>query len=145
LAKSRNLHLAISAIIITIISLSYGLFPDKILPWLFDFKVESNDLKQVFRSTMGLYLGMVILWVTGIFKPVLWRTATITNVFFMGSLSAGRVISLIIDGIPSIPFSVGLVVELILALWGIINLKKYREDLYQAGPGQDSVAFEKEI
>ena len=131
MAKNKNLHLTVSAIIITIISLSYGLFPDKILPAVFDFKVESNDLKQVFRSMMGLYLGMVILWVTGIIKPVLWRTATITNVFFMVSLSAGRVISLIIDGIPSILFSIGLVLELILALWGIINLKKYKEHLYQ--------------
>jgi hypothetical protein len=131
LAKSKNLHLTISAIIITIISLSYGLFPDKILPRVFDFKVASNDLKQVFRATMGLYLGMAILWVTGIFKPVLWRTATITNVFFMVSLAAGRVISLIIDGIPSIPFSIGLVLELTLALWGLINLKKYRAHLYQ--------------
>ena len=75
---------------------------------------------------MGLYLGMVILWVIGIFKSVYWRIATIINVFFMVGLSTGRIISIIIDGIPSISFSIGLALELILGLWGIINLKKYR-------------------
>jgi len=126
LTSKKNLHLAISIIIITIISLTYGLFPNIILPNLFDFKVESTDLKQVFRAMMGLYLGMVILWVTGIFKPLYWRTATISNVFFMVGLASGRIISLMIDGVPSISFLVGLGLELTLAFWGITNLNKYR-------------------
>jgi len=131
LIKSKNLHLTVSAIIITIISLTYGLFPDNVLSKIFDFKVGSNDLKQVFRATMGLYLGMVILWVTGIFKPDYWRTATIANVFFMLGLATGRIISLITDGTPSISFSVGLALELTLGLWGIINLKKDKANLSQ--------------
>ena len=131
MTKRKNLHLTISAIIITVVSLTYGLFPNNILPKFFDFNVESVDLKHVFRATMGLYLAMVILWVTGIFKPVHWRTATITNVFFMVGLSTGRIISLIIDGIPSISFSIGLALELALAIWGIINLKNYRANPYQ--------------
>jgi hypothetical protein len=126
LTKSKNLHLTISAIIITAIAFAYGLFPGNVLPRIFDFQVGSTDLKQVFRATMGLYLGMAILWVTGIFKPVYWRTATITNVFFMGGLAAGRIISVLTDGIPSLSFSIGLALELLLAAWGVINLKKYR-------------------
>lgn len=122
---SKNLHLATSAIIVTIVSLTYGLFPNNILPKLFDFRVESIDLTQVFRATMGLYLGMVGLWLTGMFKPYFWRTATIANIFLMFGLASGRIISLVVDGIPSIFFCAGLVVELILAIWGITNLKKY--------------------
>ena len=75
---------------------------------------------------MGLYLGMVALSVIGIFNPRHWRTATISTVFFMLGLAVGRIISLALDGIPSIYFSVGLVLELILAFWGIINLNKYK-------------------
>ena len=75
---------------------------------------------------MGLYLGVVVLWVIGIFKPFHWRTATISNVFFMTGLALGRIISLVVDGVPSIAFSVGLALELTLALWGIRNLNKYR-------------------
>ena len=75
---------------------------------------------------MGLYVGMVVLWMIGIFNPLYWRTATISNVFFMFGLASGRIISLVLDGIPSVYFSVGLILELTLALWGILNLNKYR-------------------
>jgi uncharacterized protein YacL len=126
LITSKNFHLTISAIIITAIALAYGLFTNNILPKLFDFTVESIDLKHVFRATMGLYLGMVVLWVIGIFKPLHWRIATISNVFFMTGLALGRIISLVVDGVPSISFSIGLALELTLALWGIRNLSKYK-------------------
>ena len=75
---------------------------------------------------MGLYLGMVALSVIGIFKPRHWRTSTISTVFFMSGLALGRIISLVLDGIPSIYFSAGLALELTLAFWGIINLNKYK-------------------
>ena len=126
--NSKNLHLTISATLITVIALTYGLFPNNILPKLFDFNVGSTDLKNVFRAMMGLYLGMVVLWLIGIFKPFHWRIATISNVFFMIGLAVGRIISLAIDGLPSIFFSVGLVLELILAVWGIRNLNKYKAE-----------------
>jgi hypothetical protein len=125
LTNWKNLHLTISATLITVISLTYGLFPNSILPKFFDFNVDSTDLKHVFRATMGLYLGMVVLWVIGIFKPLHWRIATISNVVFMIGLASGRIISLAIDGMPSILFSTGLVLELVLAFWGIKNLIKY--------------------
>ncbi len=73
---------------------------------------------------MGLYLGMVAWWVTGVLKPQYWRAATITNVLFMLGLASGRILSLIADGIPSVYFIVGLGLELLLAAWGIGNLYK---------------------
>ncbi|MEO6456287.1 MAG: DUF4345 domain-containing protein [Ginsengibacter sp.] len=127
MTTSKNLHLIISAIIITVISFIYGLFPNKLLPELFDFNVESVDLKHFFRAIMGLYLAMVVLWITGILKPFYWRIATISNVFFMIGLALGRIISLAVDGIPSITFSVGLALELTLAFWGIRNLKNTKQ------------------
>jgi hypothetical protein len=129
LINRKNLHLAISAIILTIVSLTYGLSPNNILPKLFDFEVESIDLKHTFRATMGLYLGMAILCLFGISKTRQWRTATISNIFFMIGLAVGRIISLVVDGIPSIYFSVGIVLELTLAIWGIINLNKYQSTI----------------
>lgn len=119
------MHLTISAFFVTIIALTYGLFPNNILPKLFDFNVETIDLKHAFRAMMGLYLSMIVLWGIGIFKTSFWRTATISNIFFMTGLALGRMISLTVDGVPSIYFSAGLVLELTLAFWGIRNLKKY--------------------
>jgi len=120
---NKNLHLGVSSCAILLVGLTYGIYPTKVLPLLFDFNVESLDLKNVFRAIMGLYLGMGIYWILGITKSYYWRTATLTNVIFMGGLAFGRIISLLADGIPSISFTIGLVLEIFFMLWGIRNLK----------------------
>lgn len=119
----KNLHLGITFITIGFVGLAYGICPGKILPLLFTFKVESVDLNHVFRATMGLYVGFATYWIIGIFKFEHWRNATLSSVIFMGGLAFGRMVSIIIDGLPSVAFLVGTVVELVLMLWGINNLK----------------------
>lgn len=121
----KNLHLAVSIILIIPIALVYGLYPGFTLPKLFDFKIESTDLTSIFKAIMGLYLSMAVIWIIGIFKSKFWVTATITNIVFMGGLAFGRLISLIVDGIPTIYFLSGLIIELVLAFWGLKSLKKY--------------------
>ena len=127
MTKPENLHLTVSAILIIVIALGYGLFPNEVLSRLFSFTVDSTDLKRVFRATMGLYMAMTAFWITGIYNPAYRRSATITNVLFMSGLAAGRIVSLIADGVPSTLFLTGLVLELILACWGIWNLKKIQQ------------------
>ena len=122
----KKIHLLISVFFIIPIGLTYGLYPKIILSELFDFTVSTTDLSNVFRALMGLYLGMAGFWIAGIVKPKFWKVATITNVIFMGGLALGRLLSLFLDGIPSIYFSIGLIIEILLALWGIVNLKKYQ-------------------
>jgi hypothetical protein len=119
----RNLHLGLAALTIGLVGLSYGLCPAKILPFLFDFKVESVDLNHVFRAMMGLYLGFASYWIIGIFKVEHWRAATLSNIVFMGGLAIGRMVSILIDGIPSVVFLIGTVVEILFMLWGINNLR----------------------
>lgn len=119
----RNLHLGISATIVGIVGLSYGICPSILLPFLFDFKVESVDLSHVFRAMMGLYLGFASFWIIGIFKFEHWRNATLSNIIFMGGLAFGRMVSILVDGIPSVLFLIGTVMEILFMLWGILNLK----------------------
>ena len=45
----------------------------------------------------------------------------------MGGLALGRIISILFDGIPSLPFSIGTVAEILFMFWGIRNLKKETE------------------
>lgn len=123
----KNIHLLLSAVIIIIAGLVYGVSPDKTLPGLFDFRVETTDLKNVFRAIMGLYLGMAAIWIIGIIKPGLWFTATLMNVIFMGGLAIGRLISLLTDGWPSVYFIAGLLAELLLAFWGVLNLTNFKK------------------
>lgn len=119
----RNLHLGISATIVGIVGLSYGICPSILLPFLFDFKVESVDLSHVFRAMMGLYLGFASFWIIGIFKFEHWRNATLSNIIFMGGLAFGRMVSILVDGIPSVLFLIGTVMEILFMLWGIKNLR----------------------
>lgn len=119
----RNLHLGIASLIIGFVGLGYGLFPNQVLPFLFDFKVESVDLSHVFRAMMGLYLSFATYWIIGIFKFEHWRNASLSNIIFMGGLALGRMVSIIIDGVPSAPFLIGTVLEILFMLWGILNLK----------------------
>lgn len=121
--RTWNLHLGIGSITICIVGLSYGLWPEKVLPFLFDFKVESVDLNHVFRAMMGLYLGFATYWIIGIFKEEHWRGATLSSIVFMGGLAIGRMVSILIDGIPSVVFLIGTVVEILFMLWGINNLR----------------------
>ncbi len=121
--RLRNLHLGIASITIGLVGLTYGIYPGKILPLLFDFKVESVDLNHVFRATMGLYLGFATYWIIGIFKFEHWRSATLSNIIFMGGLALGRIVSIIIDGVPSVAFLIGTIIEILFMLWGINNLK----------------------
>lgn len=120
---SKKLHLAISALIILAMGLTYGMYPDKILPFLFDFSAESVDLKNVFRALGGLYVTMAMFWIFGLVNPKYRDQATLTIVLFMGGLAFGRAISFLIDGV-SIPFVRGFIIELLLAIWGIFNLRK---------------------
>ena len=121
--KIENLHLGLSSLVIIEVGLTYGINPNKILPLFLDFKVESTDLKNVFRAMMGLYLALAVYWIIGIFKPNYWYHATIASTFFMGGLAFGRIVSLIIDGIPSFAFVAGTILEIVLMFWGIRNLK----------------------
>lgn len=123
--SSKNYHLILSVILIIPIALVYGLYPAKILPQLFDFTITGADLTNIFRAIMGLYLAMAIFWIIGIVRPQLWYAATMSNIIFMGGLASGRTISLVLDGMPSIYFLVGWVIEIILMVWGIKNLRRY--------------------
>jgi hypothetical protein len=122
--KFKNLHLGLSSLTVIGVGLTYGISPNQILPFFFDFKVESIDLNNVFRAIMGLYLGLAFYWLFGVFKTEYWRNATLISVIFMGGLAFGRIISIILDGIPSLPFSIGTILEILFMFWGIKNLKK---------------------
>lgn len=118
----KNLHLGISAFIVISVSFVYGGNPSSFLPYVFGFEVEAIDLKNILRAIMGLYIAFGCYWIYGLVQPKYWRSATISNVLFMGGLAAGRIVSTIFDGV-SDQFMVGLILEIIFLIWGIYLLK----------------------
>ncbi len=123
---SEKLHLGISAIVVIGAGLVYGVNPEKIIPYLFNFEVENLELKNIFRAVMGLYLAFAFYWLFGIFKLSHRRNAILSNVIFMAGLAFGRIISTFFDGI-SVPYSTGLLLEVLVMIWGIYNLQNRPE------------------
>lgn len=120
--KISNLHLSLSAIIVIPVGIGYGFLPNNLL----DFNVVSTDLKTIFKAVMMLYLGFSSLWILGIYNQHYWKIATISNSIFMLSLGFGRMMSLFLDGIPSLLFVIGIFGELLLGLYSFYILKKYK-------------------
>jgi len=116
-------YLLFSASGLFVIALSYGVAPAAVLPRALDVTVQGTDLTHIFRAIMGLYLGMVALWVLGAFWAKLTRAAVIAEVTFMIGLALGRVVSIVIDGIPSALLVVYAVLEISLGVWGVLILK----------------------
>jgi len=117
-------YLLFSAAGLFLIALSYGVAPAAILPRALDVTVEGTDLTHIFRAIMGLYLGMIVLWVLGAFRANLTRAAVIAEVTFMMGLALGRVVSIVIDGVPSVLLVVYAVLEISMGLWGVLILKE---------------------
>jgi hypothetical protein len=119
----RKLLLIITAIGLTPIALSYGAAPSASLSYLFGFSVESLNLTHIFRAVMGLYLALVVFWIAGALSSSLTIPALWSLVVFMFGLAAGRVLSLLLDGVPHWLLIVYLVLELAFGLVGLRLLR----------------------
>jgi hypothetical protein len=117
----KKLHLIISAAIVVPVGLVYGGKPDL----LFEVSLQSPDEFSIFKAIMGLYLGFSFFWLLGIFQKQFWKVATISNMIFMLGLAAGRIISILFDGLPSGIFVLGTFGELVLGCFAIYNYRKF--------------------
>ncbi|MDP5157400.1 MAG: DUF4345 domain-containing protein [Flaviramulus sp.] len=116
-------HLIVSVLVVVCIAFIYGFYPEK----LFDINLKSTDEHNIFKATMGMYLGFSTLWILGIFKPKYFKPALISNVIFMLGLGFGRLLSLFLDGIPTFLFVLGTVGELFLGFYSIWVLKRLNQ------------------
>ena len=122
--KQQKFLLLIAAIGLFPIALSYGLVPEMSLGYLYNISVTEVNHMHIFRAVMGLYFAMIIFWLIGVFKIHLRQTAVYSLVVFMFGLAAGRVVSLILDGVPNWLLIVFLVLEVLFGFLGVMLLKK---------------------
>jgi len=97
--KSRA-FLIFCAVGLVPIALGYGARPTVILDALFGITVDTVNLTHIMRAVMGLYFGMVVIWVWGAFDKQLTTPALVSCAVFMLGLAAGRILSFILDGLP---------------------------------------------
>ena len=64
---------------------------------------------------MGLYIGCVLLWIFGAFNKSLTVTALWCMFVFMLGIGLGRLLSLILDGMPDMIFVFFMIFEFIAA------------------------------
>ena len=106
------------------IALGYGLVPEKSMDYLFGISVTGINHAHILRAVMGLYLALVIFWVIGTFKVQLRQAALYSLVVFMFGLAAGRILSIIVDGVPNWLLILYTVLELGFGAIGLFLLKK---------------------
>lgn len=102
------------------IALAYGAKPSLSLDAIFDIKVDTINLTHIMRAVMGLYLGMVALWLWGAFSKSVEVPALIACAVFMLGLAAGRILSFVIDGMPHWLLIVYAVLEIVLGLIAVV-------------------------
>ncbi|MCG8042144.1 MAG: DUF4345 domain-containing protein [Candidatus Thiodiazotropha endolucinida] len=105
------------------IALGYGAKPSASLEMLFGITVDTTNLTHIMRDVMGLYLGMVVIWVWGALNKKMTAPALVSCAVFMLGLAAGRILSFILDGMPHWLLIVYALLEIVL---GIIAIVIYR-------------------
>jgi len=129
--KKESLFLILVAIGLIPLGITYGAHPSfNLLPISFLDEVEINsiDHANIFSGIMGLYVTMAIFWIIGAFNKSLTIPALWSLVIFMTGIGVGRAISMITDGMPSNPYLLFLLLEVIFAFVGFIFIKSNKSN-----------------
>ena len=119
----KNIHLIISLAIVVPTAFIYG--SPSMLPEQLDIQVTTIDLSNMLRAIMCLYLGVSVVWLLGIWKNSYWKSATQLNILFMLTLATGRLLSMLLDGLPTGGYIFGVIAELSIGLYATYQLRKY--------------------
>jgi len=98
--------------------------PEKSMSYLFNISVSEVNLAHILRAVMGLYLALIIFWVLGAMKENLRQAALYSMVVFMLGLAGGRILSLIVDGVPHWLLLLYLALELLFGVLGLLLVRK---------------------
>ena len=110
------------------IALGYGANPSHTLDFLFGIKVDTTNLTHIMRAVMGLYFGMVALWLWGAFSRSIAGPALVACAVFMLGLAAGRILSFVMDGLPHWLLIVYAALEIVLGLIAVILCRGNRSE-----------------
>ncbi len=117
--KTR-VFLIFCAVSLVPIALSYGAKPASSLDTLFGISVETTNLTHIMRAVMGLYFGMVVIWLWGAFSRSMTAPALVACAVFMLGLASGRLLSFILDGMPHWLLIVYAVAEAVLGVTAVL-------------------------
>ncbi len=123
---TARLLLILAALGLVPIALSYGVAPGTSVSFLLGFPVEGINHTHVFRAIMGLYLANAAFWLVAAQQTRLQNAALWVLFLFMTGLALGRILSIVIDGMPSIVLVLYLLAELAFgAMAGRLIMKNH--------------------
>ncbi|WP_104040408.1 DUF4345 domain-containing protein [Vibrio hyugaensis] len=122
--KIQSIFLLLAAAGLTPIALSYGFSPVDSLSFLFGIDASSVNVSHIFRAVMGLYLALAMFWVMGAMSTKYRLAALYSLVIFMWGLAMGRLLSLLVDGMPHWLLVAYLFLEFGFGLVGLKMIKK---------------------
>lgn len=102
------------------IALGYGARPTDSLDALFGITVDTVNLAHIMRAVMGLYFGMIVIWVWGAIDKQMTTPALVSCAAFMLSLAAGRLLSFVLDGLPHWLLIIYAALEMILGMIAVV-------------------------
>jgi len=123
--KTR-IFLVFCAVGLVPVALSYGAMPSASLGALFGIDVDTVNLTHIMRAVMGLYFGMILIWLWGAFSRPMTAPALVSCAVFMLGLAAGRLLSFLLDGMPHRLLLIYAILEVIL---GVIAIVLYRNQV----------------
>lgn len=126
--KKESVFLLLAAVGLVPVALSYGLMPSESMSYLYSIDASSVNSSHIFRAVMGLYLAMVVFWISGARLPSLTLPALWSLTVFMLGLAAGRVLSIAIDGMPHPLLLVYLLLELGIGFIALYLAKHYQPE-----------------
>ncbi len=109
----RQAYLLTCAAGVALLALSYGAMPVQSMKLLFGITVADVNTAHILRAVMGLYLAMALFWVIGARRAELRQAALYSQLAFVAGLGGGRVVSLLVDGLPHPLLVAYLVVEVV--------------------------------
>ncbi len=124
--NKESFFLILSAVGVFPIALVYGAYPSISLPFFYDIEITNNNLANVFRATMGIYIAFNIFWISGaLIKSMRIGALWSLFVFYIGA-GSGRFLSIVIDGTPDTIFIIYLILEIIgaaISYWLIRGIR----------------------
>ena len=111
----KKILLVIAFLTISVIALLYGVSPQ----WFFESFLlspvaPSVDQSHILRAVMTLYLGLGLFWLYCAFCDSYRDAGIDVLAVFCAGLVAGRILSVIVDGVPSTILIVYILMELSL-------------------------------
>ncbi len=125
--KLNTYFLILVGMSVIIVGLLYGVSPTWFASTLLSGAQQPTvDQSHVLRANMALYVGFGSFWLYCAFSEKLHAIALVVFMVFSGSLAIGRLLSVLVDGMPSPIFIAYIIIELApipVALWLLARIR----------------------